>query len=143
LIAALALAPGVVVGHGIAIVPVLFVLFHAIFSADLKELFQGALIPIAVEWAILYAGSLLAVGLFRLARRRPKLVWLLATALVAGFIAILLLGRRTVGERITSVDLSGIYRNIQSYNEGREGFVLTTGKYPWASGTAWYYLRNT
>ena len=141
--AAVALAPGVVVGHGVAIVPVVLVLIQAILSGDPKELFQAALIPIAVEWAILYAGCLLAVGLFGLVKRRPKLVWFLAIALVGAFIAISILGRRSVGERITSVNLSGIYTNIQSYNEGRDGYVLTTGKYPSASGMAWYYLKNT
>jgi len=118
---------------------VLLLLFHAVFSGDLEELFQEVLMPTAISWAVLYAGSLLAVGFFRLVKRRSKLVWLLPIGIVVGLIAIPPLGHRRVVERVTSVNLRGIYTNIQSYNEGRDGYVLTALK----NSSAWYYLQDT
>lgn len=141
LIVAFTIAPGVVVGHGFAIVPVTLVLADSVASADWARLYS-ALLPVLVEWAVIYSLSLLVVFFRSLLARIGKVAWLVPAGLLLAAAAITPLGSRIVNRRVTSIDLSGIYTNIQSYNEGRDGFVLRAGNYPSSTGTAFYYLKT-
>ena len=57
---ALTIAPGVLVGHGIVIVPVII----AVFSGNLWALYWG-LRAVLIEWVVFYIGSLLAILVFK------------------------------------------------------------------------------
>ena len=54
-----------------------------------------------------------------------------------------LLSITTVSKRITSIDFSTIYPNIQDYNDGRVGTVLSAREYPSVTGIVYYHFKTS
>jgi hypothetical protein len=133
LVAALTIAPGVVFGHGVAIVPAIFVLI----GGDDRI---GASKSVLYIWAVFYAGSLVVVWLLRLFKRKRKLFWLLTAVALAGILAMTALGRLRIRHRVVTVDLKGIYPTIGSYNGVSP--VVTVGDYPATSVPTPYYFKS-
>jgi hypothetical protein len=88
LIITLAIAPGIVVGHGIFFVPFLMALFGTFAGgADQDHSAQVSFIPVVLEWIVVYLCLAFAVFICRRMAAQKKLSKLEITGLMAGLIA--------------------------------------------------------
>ena len=73
LLIALTITPSAIVGHGVAIVPVIFVVIDSMASGNSREFYEGVVIPFGVVAGVVYGISLL-VALIRylMLKRKAK-----------------------------------------------------------------------
>lgn len=74
----------------------------------------------------------------RINRTRRWLLVGVATLVLVGALSFV-----TVGERITSIDLSTVYPNLQNHNGGRGDTVIRAGEYPAIKGITYYYFKTS